>query len=163
MRNRVEEELHRFVGSAKATIRRAATPVNRPNALAQMYDWWSSALARNAPTTDESSEDAMAKAFEVMFWRRYILDDLTDETYYLFFGPGMAYEHPEAAVRQRLDDLGISREAGVHTWMEWWEVSQLLFADFEQDGEREYRYLGSDDTQKLAVWARAYTPTTVFG
>jgi hypothetical protein len=160
----LEEELHRHVGAAKAQIRRSEQPVDRARGLVEMYEWWNATVARETPQTEESSEGAMADAFEVMFWTRYILEDLTEDTFFLFFGAGRKYEHPEAAVRVRLDELHISRRAGIASWMEWWEVSQGISADTElsADGDTEYAYLGSDDTQKLAAWARAYTPETVF-
>jgi hypothetical protein len=155
-------ELTEKMGSTKALIRRTDQPIERAAVLVKVYDWWNRTLAKKSPKSQQSDEPSMAKAFETTFWQQYILQELTKDVMFLFWGWGRKYEHPEKAVRQRLDYLGVSAQAGIKSWMEWYEASQVFSPDTEIDPKtgREKPYLGSDDTQKLAAWASSYVPNT---
>ncbi len=152
-------ELIAHVGSAKTAIGRSIEPVDRASILVQLYSWWNGARLRNTPSISESDQDGMAREFERNFWVKYILEDLTRIAPLPYYEGWTlhTYYHPESAVENRLDLLGISAEAGIDVWDSWYEPTNT---SGPRDISDHIRAIGSTWTQRLYAWASNYTPNT---
>lgn len=151
--NALRGELRKRVGETKKRIRSSEEQGDRAAVRLEIYEWWSQAKVREAPRgLGGMTQKAMAEEMERGFWQRYILKELHYTTssvrspkYGSTIESQTHYVHPEAAVRTRLDELGIKNKAGISEW------SGLLT-----------RMVSSSDVIKLKKWARSYEPK-VFG
>ncbi len=154
-----KRELISHVGTAKMQIGRTTEPVDRVRILVNMYEWWDTAQLRLTPNITSSNQQPMALEFERGFWAQYIKEDLIRIAPLPYYNGWTlhTYYHPESAVETRLDQLGISTEAGIDEWDAWYEFTDT---DGPRDIDNFIRAIGSSWTQRLYTWATNYTPTT---
>lgn len=147
------------VGTSKMLIGRAVEPVDRADTLIKMYEWWSNAQLRHTPNVTQADQQPLAREFERGFWAQYIKEDLTRIAPLPYYEGWTlhTYYHPESAVETRLDELGISSEAGINEWDSWYEFTDT---SGPRDIDSFIRAIGSTWTQRLYAWATSYTPTT---
>ncbi len=159
----LRRDIRGHVGTTKAAIRRSAKRVDRATALVQIYRYWDMARASRPPTSTNEDEEAMAVELEKTFWQRYILEELTTQAEQLYGhkkGLGMrTFHHPEDSVQKKLDQLGISDQAGISEWDSWYQLTDTKGPrDRKDPSGKTYRTSGSPWTEKLHHWALGHRP-----